>query len=97
MEPEFEIVGAVEDGRALLDAAAKLNPDIILLDITMPLLSGLEAARCLRKQRPHIKLIFLTMHTDPIYVAEAMACGSQRLPAETLGRLRTGHGDPRSV
>jgi DNA-binding NarL/FixJ family response regulator len=76
LEPEFEIVGAVEDGRALLSAAAKLNPDIILLDITMPLLSGLEAARCLRKQRPHIKLIFLTMHTDPIYVAEAMRAGA---------------------
>ena len=67
LEPEFEIVGAVEDGRALLSAAAKLNPNIILLDISMRLLNGLEAARWLRKHRPHIKVIFLTMHADPTY------------------------------
>ncbi len=76
LEPEFEIVGAVEDGRALLSAAAKLNPNIILLDISMRLLNGLEAARWLRKHRPHIKVIFLTMHADPTYVSEAMREGA---------------------
>jgi DNA-binding NarL/FixJ family response regulator len=76
LEPEFELAGVVEDGQALLAAAAKLKPDLILLDIAMPSLNGIDAARRLRKIAPSSKLIFLTMHGDPDYVTEAFRTGA---------------------
>ena len=76
LEPEFEIVGTVEDGRSLLEAAPKLNPDVILIDVAMPLLNGIEAARRLKKMMPHTKLIFLTMHGEPSYVTQALHDGA---------------------
>ena len=76
VEAEGEVVGAVEDGRALLKEAQKLRPDIILLDISMPLLNGLDAARQLRKLVPESKLIFLTMHATPTYATEAFKAGA---------------------
>ena len=76
LEPEFEIVGAVEDGRALLSAAVELKPDLILLDISMPLLNGIDAASQLRKLVPSAKLIFVTMHADPDFVMEAFRAGA---------------------
>jgi DNA-binding NarL/FixJ family response regulator len=76
LEPEFELVGSVEDGNALLAAAKKLKPDVILLDISMPVLNGFGAARRLRKILPSAKLIFLTMHSDLEYVREAFRVGA---------------------
>lgn len=76
LEPECEIVGAVEDGRALLQVAAKLKPDIILLDISMPLLNGVEAARELRQSVPASRLIFVTMQADATYVTGAFRAGA---------------------
>jgi DNA-binding NarL/FixJ family response regulator len=76
LEPEFELVGSVEDGQALLAAAKALKPDVILLDISMPVLNGIDAARRLRKILPSAKLIFLTMHADPDYVTEAFRAGA---------------------
>jgi len=76
LEPECEVVGAVEDGRSLLAAAEQLKPDIILLDISMPLLNGVEAARRLRTAVPGAKVIFVTMHADATYVAEAFRAGA---------------------
>jgi len=76
LEPEFDLVGTVEDGRALLEAAQKLHPDVILLDISMPLLNGIDAARRLKKMMPEVKLIFVTMHADPAYVTEAFRVGA---------------------
>ncbi len=76
LEPEFDLVGSVEDGHALLAAAKKLKPDVILLDISMPVLNGFSAARRLRKLLPSTKLIFLTMHSDPDYVKEAFQLGA---------------------
>ncbi len=76
LEPEFDLVGTVEDGRALLEAAQKLQPDVILLDISMPLLNGIDAARQLKKMMPEVKLIFVTMHADPAYVTEAFRVGA---------------------
>ena len=76
LEPECEVVGAVEDGRSLLTAAARLKPDIILLDISMPLLNGVEAARRLRAAAPGAKVIFVTMHADATYVAGAFRAGA---------------------
>lgn len=70
-----EVVGTVEDGRALLETAERLNPDLILLDISMPLLNGLDAARQLKKLLPETKLLVLTMHSSPTYAAEAFKMG----------------------
>ena len=76
LEPEFELAGVVEDGQSLLTAAAKLKPDLILLDIAMPALNGIDAARQLRKIVPSAKLIFLTMHADADYITEAFRTGA---------------------
>jgi len=76
LEPDHDVVGTVSDGRALLEAAAKLKPDIAILDVAMPLLNGLDAARQLKKTMPEIKLIFLTMNQDPSLAAEAFRIGA---------------------
>jgi len=76
VEAECEVVGTVEDGRALVVAARKLRPDLILLDISMPLLNGLEAARQLHSLVPECKLVFLTMHASPTYATEAFQAGA---------------------
>ncbi|MGA2263887.1 MAG: response regulator transcription factor [Acidobacteriota bacterium] len=76
LESDFDLVGTVADGRALIDAAVRLKPDIIMMDISMPLLNGIEAARQLRKSVPQSKIIFLTMHGDIDYVREAFRAGA---------------------
>jgi DNA-binding NarL/FixJ family response regulator len=76
LEPEFEVVGTVTDGRALLSAAAALKPDVIVLDISMPLLNGLDAGRRIKKSLPSVKLIYLTMDQDPDVAAEAFRLGA---------------------
>src|SRR6266852_4657143 len=76
LEPEFELVGAVENGRELLDIAPKLKPDVILMDISMPLLNGIDATRRLRKLVPKSKILIVTMHADADYVAEAFRAGA---------------------
>lgn len=76
IEPEFELVGIVEDGRALLEAVEKLGPDVIVADISMPLLNGIEALRQIRKTNKDVKMIFLTMHPDVAYVVSAFEAGA---------------------
>ena len=76
LEDQCDLVSTVEDGRALVEAAQRLRPDVILLDISMPLLNGMDAARQLRKVVPDSKLIFLTMHADPTYASEAFRVGA---------------------
>lgn len=76
LEVDYDVVGAVGDGLALLNAAEKLQPDVVVLDIAMPLLNGLDAARQLRNNLPALKLIFLTMNEDPYLVGEAFRCGA---------------------
>jgi DNA-binding NarL/FixJ family response regulator len=76
LEDRCEIVGVAEDGRTLLRMAQELRPDIITLDISMPQLNGVDAARKLKKILPGTKLIFVTMHSDPAYVNEAFKAGA---------------------
>lgn len=76
LEPEFDLVGSVEDGHALLVAAEKLKPDVVLMDISMPLLNGIDAARQLKKAQPSCKIIFVTMHSDADYVTAAFRAGA---------------------
>ncbi len=73
---DCDLVGKVEDGRALIQAAQQFEPDVIVLDISMPQLNGLEAGRQLKKLLPSIKLIYLTMHADPVYAKEAFQIGA---------------------
>jgi DNA-binding NarL/FixJ family response regulator len=74
--PLFEVVAIVADGRALLDSATSLKPDVIVVDIAMPLLNGLEASRQLKERIPGAKLVFLTMNEDPELAMEAMKSGA---------------------
>jgi DNA-binding NarL/FixJ family response regulator len=76
LEPRYEVVGAVSDGRELLKSAARLQPDVVVLDIAMPLLNGLDAARHLKATMPKAKLIFMTMNEDPDLVGEAFRAGA---------------------
>ncbi|HEY6390566.1 MAG TPA: response regulator transcription factor [Bryobacteraceae bacterium] len=75
LEAEFDLIGAVADGRELVAAAKSDPPDVILLDISMPILNGLEAARQIRAALPKVKLIFVTVHSDNAYVMEAFRAG----------------------
>jgi DNA-binding NarL/FixJ family response regulator len=76
LQPEHEIVGLAKDGRALVQAAEKLKPDLIVLDISMPLLNGFEAAKQIKKNLPSTKLIFLSQHLDPAYLKNALRLGA---------------------
>lgn len=76
LETEFEMVGTAEDGRSLVRLAQEQEPDVIVLDISMPQLNGLDAARQIKKLLPSCKLIFLTMHNDPQYAREAFQTGA---------------------
>jgi DNA-binding NarL/FixJ family response regulator len=76
LKSDCEIVGSVENGRELVDAAFNLDPDVIVLDISMPVLSGIEAARHLKESGSRAKVIFLTMHEDDEFVAAAVRAGA---------------------
>jgi DNA-binding NarL/FixJ family response regulator len=76
IEPRCEVVGTASDGRQLLEAASKLQPEIIVLDIAMPHLNGLDAARHLKRIMPKVKLIFMTMNEEPDLVGEAFRAGA---------------------
>ncbi|MBX3303896.1 MAG: response regulator transcription factor [Nitrospira sp.] len=76
VEGMCDVVGTVQDGRALVEAAEQLRPDLILLDISMPLLNGMDAARQIKKSVPDAKLIFLTMHASPVFATEAIQSGA---------------------
>ena len=76
LQAQYEIVGLARDGRALVQAAEKLKPEIVILDISMPLLNGFEAARQIKKTLPATKLIFLSQHLDPAYLKHAIKVGA---------------------
>ena len=75
LESEFDLVGVVNDGRTLVSTARKLQPDLIIADISMPSLNGIEASRQIRKSCPSAKILILTMHADTAYVEEAFRAG----------------------
>jgi DNA-binding NarL/FixJ family response regulator len=76
LDTEFDVVGVVSDGRALVRTAGELKPDVIVLDIAMPVLNGLDAGRQVKQVRPSVKLIYLTMNSDADVAAEAFARGA---------------------
>jgi len=76
LEPAFDVVGIVPDGRMLLEVFSRLDPDVVLLDVGMPLLNGLDAGRQLKARRRSVKLIYLTMNPDPDLASEALRLGA---------------------
>jgi DNA-binding NarL/FixJ family response regulator len=76
LEPEFSVVDSVGDGVALIEAARRLNPDIILTDISMPRLNGMQAVRQLRRAQTESRVIFLTVHEESAFAAEAKKVGA---------------------
>ena len=75
--PEFEVVGAVQDGRALVESAFELKPDLIIADIGMPLLNGVEAMKQIEKRKLRVKIICLSMHPEVAYAVEAIKAGAR--------------------
>jgi DNA-binding NarL/FixJ family response regulator len=76
LTPECDVVGAVADGRTVLAQAPELRPDLVVLDIAMPLLNGLDTARQLKQMMPDVKVVFLTVSEDPDLAAEAFRAGA---------------------
>ncbi len=76
LETEFDVVGIVADGRAVVRAAEELKPDLVVLDIAMPVLNGFDAGRQIKYAQPDVKLVYLTMNPDEEWAAEAFRCGA---------------------
>lgn len=76
LEPTYDVVGIVADGKMLTKEAVRLLPDVIIVDISMPKLNGLEAVRQVKKEGINAKVIFLTMHPDLIYASNALEVGA---------------------
>jgi DNA-binding NarL/FixJ family response regulator len=95
LESEFEVVGTVSNGRDLVRAASELRPDVIVVDVAMPVLNGLDAAARVKEMLPTVRTIFLTMNNDPMVAAEAFRRGASGYllktcaPAEMVTAVRT--------
>ena len=76
LQGQYEIVGLAKDGRALVSEAERLKPDLVVIDISMPLLNGFEAGKQIKKSLPHTKLIFLSQHLNPAYLKHALRLGA---------------------
>jgi len=76
LEPELQVIGTVTDGLALLKAAAALRPDLVITDVSMPYLDGIEATRRLLSDMPGLRVLILTMHTEPSWVRAAFTAGA---------------------
>ncbi len=98
-----EIAGKVADGKALLEAVSRLKPDIIVIDISMPVLNGIEAARQLKKSGSQVKTVFLTVHEDPDFLQAALASGAcgyvikSRLATDLVRAVEAAMADRRFI
>jgi DNA-binding NarL/FixJ family response regulator len=94
LEAEFEVVGTAEDGKALVAEAARLRPEVLVVDISMPGLNGIDAFREVRKILPRIRAVFLSMHHDADYAARAFEVGAsgyvlkESAPGELVTAIR---------
>ena len=76
LEPEFEVIGKVRNGEALFEEAMRLKPDVIVSDISMPILNGIEAAERLKESGCNSRIVFLTVHSDPDFVRRCLSAGA---------------------
>jgi DNA-binding NarL/FixJ family response regulator len=86
IEPHLQSVDTVTDGRALVEAALRLKPNLIILDITMPLLNGIDAAIQIKKSLPAVKLLFVTMHVSPAYLEAVLNTGANGYVVKSAAR-----------
>jgi DNA-binding NarL/FixJ family response regulator len=86
LDTEYEVVQVASDGRSLVEAALRLRPDVIVLDTSLPLLNGIDAARHIKKALPEAKLLFLTMHANPTYLYDALSAGASGYVLKTSAR-----------
>ena len=76
LERHYDLVGSVQDGHSVVNAARRLQPDLVLMDVAMPILNGLQAGCRLREQLPNVKLLYVSMYGDTPYVEEALRIGA---------------------
>lgn len=94
-QPDMEVVGEADDGELAIEEAERLDPDIIVMDVSMPNLNGLKATKRLRRQKPDIKILTLTRHTDDGYLQQLIGAGAngyvlkQSAPTELINAIRT--------
>ena len=100
---EFDVVGAVSDGEMLIDEAERLQPDLLVADISMPLVNGIEAVRRLKDANSQIKVIFLTVHENADYARECIAAGAlgyvvkSRMVSDLIEAITAVHAGNRYV
>jgi DNA-binding NarL/FixJ family response regulator len=93
----LSVIGEAEDGRAAVSMACKLKPDVVIMDIAMPLLNGLEATRQIKIQCPDVKVLVLSMHDNEEYIRQALEAGAMgyilkdAAPGELIGAIRSVH------
>ena len=93
-QPDMEVIGEAADGKAALDLAVAVKPDIVVMDVSMPGMSGLIATRSLKQQQPTIRIVALTRHEDDTYLEELLRAGAsayvlkQSAPADFLKAIR---------
>lgn len=96
-EPDMVVIGEAEEGHTAVRLALQLDPDVVILDIAMPLLNGLEATRQIKHQKPDIKILILTMHENEEYIRQLLAAGAQgyilkdSAARELIGAIRSVH------
>ncbi len=94
---EFNVVGTVTDGQQALDAAMELEPDVLVLDISMPVMNGIETARRLKEAGSETRIVFLTVHDDPDFAREALEAGAlgyvikQRIASDLVAAIKKAH------
>jgi DNA-binding NarL/FixJ family response regulator len=86
LEGECQVVGTVTDGRALVEEASRLKPEVVVMDISLPLLNGIDAARQIKKEQPETKILFVTMHANFAYLKDALAAGATGYLLKTSAR-----------
>ncbi len=94
---ECNVVGTVTDGQQALDAAMELKPDVLVLDISMPVMNGIETARRLKEAGSETRIVFLTVHDDPDFAREALEAGAvgyvikQRIASDLVAAIKKAH------
>ena len=94
---EYDVVGTVTDGQQALDAAMELEPDVLVLDISMPVMNGIETARRLKEAGSETRIVFLTVHDDPDFAREALEVGAlgyvikQRIASDLVAAIKKAH------
>jgi DNA-binding NarL/FixJ family response regulator len=94
---EFNVVGTATDGQQALDAAMELEPDVLVLDISMPVMNGIETARRLKEAGSETRIVFLTVHDDPDFVREALEAGAlgyvikHRIASDLVAAIKKAH------